>query len=134
MMSIKNFINKETKQFYEAANQSELMIQKCDSCGEYVFFPRAFCPKDMGNLSFVKASGKGKIVTYSVVLKDGMPGFKDMVPYVAAIVELEEGPTMETRIVVDDPKKVFIGQEVEVVFHEQDGQKIVLFRTLENVK
>jgi uncharacterized OB-fold protein len=128
------FINKETKEFYEGAARSELLIQRCDDCGEYVFYPRAFCPKDLGNLSFVKASGKGKILTYSVVMMDGMPSFKDMVPYVAAIVQLEEGPTMGTRIVIDNPANAFIGQEVEVVFEEQHGQKIPLFRPLENVK
>ncbi|MEH7098084.1 Zn-ribbon domain-containing OB-fold protein [Neobacillus vireti] len=129
-----NYINKETKEFYEGANRSELLIQKCDNCGEYVFYPRAICPKDMGNLSFVKASGKGKILTYSIVRMDGMPRFKDMVPYAAALVELEEGPTIGTRIVVNNPEEVFIGQEVEVLFEEQDSQKIPLFRPVGNVK
>ncbi|MEH7178568.1 Zn-ribbon domain-containing OB-fold protein [Neobacillus vireti] len=128
------YINKETKEFYEGLERSELLIQKCDSCGEYVFYPRAFCPKDLGNLSFVNASGKAKILTYSVVMMDGMPRFKDLVPYVAAIVELAEGPLMNTRIEIENPQDVFIGQEVEVFYKEQEGKRIPLFRPVENVK
>jgi Predicted nucleic-acid-binding protein containing a Zn-ribbon len=124
------YINKEAKEFYEAAEKSELLIQKCEDCGEYVFFPRKYCPKDMGKLTFVKASGKGRILTYSIVVNDGQPFFKDLVPYVAAIVELEEGPTMYTRVVVDDPKEVTFGQKVEVVFQEQEGKNIPLFRPI----
>jgi uncharacterized OB-fold protein len=128
------YINKETKEFYKGLERSELLIQKCDSCGEYVFYPRAFCPKDLGNLSFVIASGKAKILTYSVVMMDGMPRFKEMVPYVAAIVQLEEGPLMNTRVEIKDHQDVFIGQEVEVLYKEQEGKKIPLFRPVENVK
>jgi len=129
-MSIK-YINKETKEFYSGLERSELLLQKCESCGEYVFFPRSHCPMDMGELKPVKASGKGKILTYSIVMMDGMPKFKNMVPYVAAIVELEEGPLLDTRLEIDNPQDVFIGQEVEVMFKEENGQLFPLFRPSE---
>ena len=129
MVAIK-FINKETKEFYEAADQSELLLQKCEDCSEYNFYPRKFCPNDMGKLNFVKASGKGKVLTYSIVEMDGLPSFKDLVPYVAAIVELEEGPKMNTRIQVKNPEEVYIGQKVEVIFHLYKGQKIPLFQPI----
>ena len=46
--------------------------------------------------------------------------FVDDVPFVTALVELEEGPIMPTNIVMDDPtpEKLVIGMPLEVVFED----------------
>ena len=44
----------------------------------------------------------------------------DDVPFVTAIVELEEGPKMATNIVIDNPTfdNLQIGMDLEVVFED----------------
>ena len=48
--------------------------------------------------SWKEASGRGTLYTYSVVHVNDLPPFNERVPYVAAIVELDEGPRVMTNI------------------------------------
>lgn len=124
------FASNEAKEFWDGVDRSELWMQRCDDCGKYVYFPRVYCPYDMGTLSYEKVSGRGKILTYSIVKRTQDPSYSHLTPYVAAIIQLDEGPTMFTRIVVNDLKTVTFNQEkaVEVVFIEENRKKIPLFR------
>ena len=95
-----------------------LIGSKCVQCGK-VFFPsRIICPecRRKGQLEDdIKLSGNGKIHTYSVI-NTPTDEFKEIAPYVVAIVELEEGAKVTTQIVDCDPAEVQIGDEVEMVF------------------
>jgi len=96
-----------------------LIGSKCLQCGK-VFFPkRILCPecRRKGKLEDLNLSGKGKILTYSVI-ETPTDEFKDIAPYVVAIVELEEGAKVTTQIVDYDIEKVEIGKEVEMVFRK----------------
>ena len=68
----------------------------------------------------MKASGNASLFTYGIVHRPPHPGFMAEVPFVTAIVELEEGPKMATNIVMDDPtpEKLQIGMSLEVVFED----------------
>jgi uncharacterized OB-fold protein len=93
------------------------LIQKCDSCEEYQFYPRGICANCWSNdIQWVTASGKGRVWTFTVTYQNGTPGFAEEVPYVLALVELEEGVRMFTNIVDCDPRSVSIGMPVEVTF------------------
>ena len=72
------------------------------------------------NTTWVKASGKATLYTYAIVHRPFHPGFVGDLPFVTAMVELEEGPIMPTNIVMDDPtpEKLQIGMALEVVFEE----------------
>jgi uncharacterized protein len=122
----------EGKEFWEGIERSELLIQRCQDCGRYVFYPREFCPHDMGQLTYERVSGRGRILTYSVVVRTGDPRYAKLTPFVAAVVQLNEGPTMYSRIDVKDPSDVTFNQEVEVVFTEHAGRKIPLFQPINN--
>ena len=95
-----------------------LIGSKCVQCGK-VFFPsRIICPecRRKGQLEDdIKLSGNGKIHTYSVI-NTPTDEFKEIAPYVVAIVELEEGAKVTTQIVDCEPSEVQIGDEVEMVF------------------
>jgi uncharacterized OB-fold protein len=106
----------DTRQFWTAASQGRLSIQRCEDCGTHVFYPRLVCPHCCSDrLAWKDASGKGRVYSYTVVERS--PGaFKDMVPYVVALVDLDEGVRMMSRIRTDDPYSVRIGMPVEVEF------------------
>ena len=110
-------ISGETKPFWDNCRRGQLLIQKCDRCNEYQFYPRAICANCWSNdIRWVTASGKGTVWTFTVTYQNRTPGFVEDVPYVLALVELEEGVRMFTNVIECDPREVTIGIPVEVTF------------------
>lgn len=118
----------ETKPFWDACRRGDLLIQRCDRCNEYQFYPRGICSNCWcEDIQWVTASGKGTVWTFTVTMQNGTPGFAEEVPYVLALVELEEGVKMFTNIVECDPGEVTIGMPVEVTFQRATDQISVPF-------
>ena len=118
----------ETKAYWDSCRRGQLLIQKCDACNEYQFYPRGICAHCWSNdIKWIKASGKGTVWTYTVTYQNRTPGFAEEVPYVLALVELEEGVKMFTNIVECDPRQVSIGMAVEVTFVPATDQISVPF-------
>ena len=116
-------ISGETKPYWDSCRRGQLLIQKCDSCGEYQFYPRGICANCWSNdIQWITSSGKGTVWTFTVTYQNGTPGFAEDVPYVLALVELEEGVRMFTNIVECDPRSVTIGMPVEVTFVQATNQ------------
>ncbi len=119
-----------TQPFWDATAREELLLQRCEACGAYVFYPRHNCTACGARaLEWVKAGGTGTVFTYTVARRPTHPGFADRVPYVIAVVELDEGPRMTTNLVDCSPEDVSIGMRVEVVFGPlEDGLRLPYFR------
>jgi uncharacterized OB-fold protein len=110
-------ISGETKPFWDSCRKGELIIQQCSNCNEYQYYPRGICSNCWTNdVKWIHSTGKGKVWTYTITYQNRTPGFAEDVPYVLALVELEEGVKMFTNIIACDPKEVRIGMEVEVTF------------------
>lgn len=116
--------------FWEAARRHELLIQRCSACEAHVFYPRYSCPHcGSTDLQWLKASGRGKVYSYTVARRPTHPAFAERVPYVIAIVQLQEGPRMTTNIVGCDPDSVRIDMDVEATFEDvSDTISLVMFR------
>lgn len=109
----------ESDFYWEKAKEGELWLRFCNDTGKAYFYPRDISPYCFSrNTSWIKASGKATLFTYGIVHRAPHPGFAADVPFVTAIVELEEGPKMATNIVMDDPtpEKLQIGMALEVTF------------------
>ena len=107
----------ETRPFWEACRRGQLVIQRCAACGEYQFYPRGICAHCWSEeVRWVETAGRGTVWTYTVTYQNRTPGFAEEVPYVLALVELEEGVKMFTNLVECDPREVGIGMAVEVTF------------------
>jgi len=118
----------ETKPFWDACRRGNLLIQRCGRCNEYQFYPRGICSNCWcEDIQWVTASGKGTVWTFTVTMQNGTPGFAEDVPYVLALVELEEGVKMFTNIVECEPREVTIGMSVEVTFVRANDQITVPF-------
>jgi hypothetical protein len=83
-----------TAPFFAAAARHELAIPRCGRCGEYVWYPRAECPADGGSLRWTAVSGRASLFTWAVVRHAFLPAFADKVPFVTALVALEEDPAV----------------------------------------
>jgi uncharacterized OB-fold protein len=110
------FPDQETEVFWDSAKQGKLMIQRCDPCDRTQFYPRYFCTECAGDVQWIQASGRGTVYTYSVVRQNGTPPFDTLVPYVLAMIDLEEGVRMMGNIVDIPVDEVAIGLSVVVDF------------------
>ena len=111
----------ESDFYWEKCKEHELWLRYDNDAEQAYFYPRDISPITFSrNTSWVQASGKATLFTYAIVHRAPHPGFVGDVPFVTAMVELEEGPIMPTNIVMEDPtpEKLQIGMELEVVFED----------------
>ncbi len=112
-------IELESRPFWDALKEGKLMLGQCGDCGRAHYYPRPFCPYCWSEaVSLKPARGTGVLYTYSVIHVNDLPPFKDWLPYVAAIVDLDEGVRVTTNIVGCDPKTLKIGMRVAVDFQD----------------
>ena len=108
-----------TTQYWEACKRHELLIQECSQCGTKQFYPRTICSScSATELQWVQASGSGTVVTWTVVRHPVSPAYAADIPYVIALIELDEGPTMMAQIVDCEPESVQSGMLVDVCFED----------------
>jgi len=85
--------------FNEALAEGRLMIQSCNDCGKPNMWPRYRCPYcQSADLGWKEASGKGTLVSYSVVRAVPPKGFEDQLPYALGVIRLEEGVQLLARL------------------------------------
>jgi uncharacterized protein len=119
----------ESEPFFEAAKGGKLLVQTCTACGEYQFYPRKICIHcGSSDVAWAEASGRGSVHTYTVIHQQGMPGWRDEVPYVAAVIDLDEGVRMTSNVVDVDPADVRVGMPVEVTFVDEGAYVLPRFR------
>jgi len=96
-------VDELNRPYWEGARDQRLLLQRCMSCGHHQFYPRPFCLACAGtDLEWVEATRAGRLVTFAVVHRTADQAFAGDVPYVFAVVELDEGPRL-TVTVVDTP-------------------------------
>ena len=116
----------DNRAFWTGGADGQLHIAWCARCERWVQPPAANCPDCQGELVARAVSGRGTVLTYTVNHQRFMPTVP--VPYVIAIVELEEQEDLRiaTNIVDCEPCSVHIGLPVDVRFerHEVDGDTV----------
>ena len=89
----------ETQAFWDVCKEGKFLIRHCNACGRDHFYPRPFCPTCWSaDVVWKEASGRATLYTYSIVHVNDLPPFAERVPYVAAVVELDEGPRVMTNV------------------------------------
>jgi uncharacterized OB-fold protein len=122
--------NADTKPFWDGCLRGELLLQRCSACKAFRHPPSPVCPACLSDKhEWVPASGRGKLYTYSVIRETRAKGWDTLVPYVLAVVTLDEGPRMLTNLINIAPEAVKMEMPVEVTFAELDGTtKLPLFQ------
>lgn len=111
----------------EIPSRYNLIGSKCGNCNKTYFPQRILCPdchrKSVGKMSEHRFPSEGKVATYTVV-HNAPSGFEMQVPYIMAIVKLDEDVSLTAQIVDCKPEDVEIGMTVRAVFRRigQDGK------------
>ena len=110
----------------EIPQRYNFIANQCGTCKRVFFPPREACPdcrrKSIENIKEIKLSGKGEVVTYTII-HVGPGDFEEQTPYPMAIIKLEEGPQITAQIVDCPLEEMKIGMKVEATFRkiQQDG-------------
>jgi len=97
------------------ASRYNLVGEICESCGAKLFPPRDICPEcEVPAKTPFTFSGRGEVYSYATAYHSPT-SFKKYVPYVVALVKLEEGPLITAQLTDVDPEEVKIGLPVEMV-------------------
>jgi uncharacterized OB-fold protein len=107
-----------TAEFFAGAAAGELRIPRCAECDAYLWYPGTSCPTCGGPLEWTAVSGRGSLFTWAVVRRAFLPAFADQVPFVTALVALDEDPAVRiaTYIVDAAPDTLVADVPVEVDF------------------
>jgi hypothetical protein len=108
-----------TREYWAAAARGELAVPRCDACSAYIWYPRETCQEcGDSSLTWTTMSGRGRLFAWTVVRHAFLPQFADEVPYVPALVALDEDPAVRivTRMVDCDAAQLAFDLSVHVVF------------------
>ena len=119
-----------TEPFWEATKEQRFLIQRCDACDSAIFYPREVCPQCLSSdsLSWRESSGNGTIYAASVQEKPANPMMADRVPYVVALVELDDGIRLMSNVINCEPYDATVGKPVQLTWEAlSDGRHLPQF-------
>lgn len=110
-----------TRVYRRYLESGRLGFQRCQGCEAAVFYPRVLCPVCGGDaLEWRTSAGQGTVYATTAVHR------RDAGPYNVALVDLDEGFRMMSRVEGAPAKPVRIGQRVNLaVRHGEDGPFVV---------
>jgi uncharacterized OB-fold protein len=114
-------ITELNRPYWDALREGRLMFQRC-GCGHAWLPARRECPSCLRpGAHWECASGRGTLLSWVVYHTAYHPAFAERLPYHVALVQLEEGPRLLTRIADghgrlsgDAPVELQVGWEGEV--------------------
>lgn len=112
----------ETRPFWEGCALGELRYQACTACGSVQPIPRSCCQHCQSSaLQWRVSAGTGRILSHTTVHRAPTAAFRGDVPYVIAIVDLDEGFRLMVNLAGGDLPGLAIGASVRIGFHTIDG-------------
>ncbi len=122
----------ETAPFWEGCDRGELLLRRCEACGERSYYPRRLCPHcGSERLAWERAAGRGTVYSHSEICISFYGGaWESQLPYTVVLVDLDEGPRMLSRLVPGSPP-ARTGSRVALEFVEVEGRKLPYFTVLE---
>jgi uncharacterized OB-fold protein len=125
--------NADSLAYWNAARERRLMIRRCKACGQLHFMPRHLCPACWSDeLEWVESKGMGSVHSFTIIRRAPMAAFAPRVPYVVALIELDEGPRMMANVLGAQALSIRIGDRVKVTFEDRgDGALVPQFMPVE---
>jgi uncharacterized OB-fold protein len=132
-------IDHDNEGFWTGLKNHKLLLWRCKTCGAW-YWPKAYCRNHdneafAANMAWAEAKGTGKLFAFNRHHVAFHPGFKNDIPYVYALIELDEGPLISSTLVGDRmPTDVYdVGQRVEIAYedHPREGFTLPRFRIID---
>lgn len=115
--------------FWEGLKARRLLIQQCNACAHWNFYPRRHCTACLEHdLAWREVDGTATLYSYTVTRIATLPDFMDEMPQKLAVVELAQGVRINTNLVGLDEAEIRIGMPLRPVFAEVDAKGNRLLR------
>lgn len=124
-------VNHANAAYWRAAAEHRLELPRCDECGRFQYPPDVACVHCQStSMTFTPVGGTGTVYSHATVERLFHVGWTDRVPYVVAIVELDDQPglRMLTNLVDVEPADVHVGMPVQVAFEDRGDVSLPQFR------
>ena len=96
-----------SQSFFDAAAAGRLSFPRCPGCGAWQSYPRPYCPVCLrDDVELVPVAGTGTVHAATVVHRAIMAAFTEQVPYVHALVDLDEGIRVVSMVIDCPPEAV----------------------------
>ncbi len=117
--------NAQTQSYWDGAAAGELRYQHCSGCGHVQRIPRSLCEQcQSSRLDWKRSQRTGTVLTFTTVHRAPLPVFKDMVPYVIAIVDMDEGFRVMANALPHCREALEIGARVRIGFQHVHGMAL----------
>ncbi|MBN9437350.1 OB-fold domain-containing protein [Bosea sp. (in: a-proteobacteria)] len=102
--------------FLTGWREGKLLLQQSRGGGPLFFYPRPICPyTGSTDLVWREVSGRGRIISFSLITRPNHPSFNEEVPIVLAEIELDEGASLLGRIIGADAASIASGARIELL-------------------
>ena len=109
----------DDKPHWEGLRRHEFLIQKCNACGALQHPARPMCSSCLSqDPGWQKASGRGTVYSYTIILQATHPVWRDRVPYNVVVVELEEDVRVVSNLIGTPNEEIRVGLPVEIVYDD----------------
>lgn len=117
----------DAEPYWEGLKAGRLKFQRCTGCRQAVWPAHSACPHcDADGLDWEVASGRGRLYSFSTVLRGPTPAFAAIAPYTVGFVEMQEGYFLFAQI-EGAPEDLRIGQEVVARIVARGEHKLPVF-------
>jgi uncharacterized protein len=115
--------------FWDATRRGSLVLPWCVACERPFWYPRAVCPRCLGDtVEWREATGDGVVYAASVQHLPGPGRDSSDGPYVVVLVDLAEGVRVMGNVSECAPGEVHVGIHVRVTWQSlSDGRKLPQF-------
>lgn len=108
-------LNRDSKPYWDSLQEGSMRLQSCAGCGKVRHYPRPVCDSCHSfEVEWVRASGKGKVHSWTVSHHPFHPGFIVDLPMTLVTVDLEEGVRMCAQMRAVEPDQMSIDMPVEL--------------------
>lgn len=121
----------DTQPFWDGCARGELLIQRCASCGRWLWQPRPICSRcQTPDPPWTRVSGAGTVASWTVIRPPTLAAYSEMVPFVVLLVQLDEGVRLLGYLVDERgdllrtdgvAEGLAMGSRVVLRFHDQAG-------------
>ena len=102
--------------FLAGWREGKLLLQQSRDGGPLFFYPRPICPyTGSTDLVWREVSGRGKVVSFSLITRPNHPSFNEEVPIILAEVALDEGTSLLGRIIGAEAASIASGARLELL-------------------
>jgi uncharacterized OB-fold protein len=108
-----------TRPFWTAAKEGRLVMQKCANCDTVNFHPKPWCIEcGSRDLKWTDIKPKGTVYSFTIshTVAMNFPGWKDDLPVLLGLIDLDDGARMYGQVTHCTPEDIHIGMRVSAYF------------------